>query len=174
MDIVQSIIIGIISGLVSSVCYALIKQLLKPRVKVASIIINDEKRNLFIVKVINRSHVSIRDVDCYLVYYERIPDGYKTRILTSHRANTSTIERFINDRDDPNAASLYAVQYAFEIPYDLQLNEDDKLVFSFKATHPVSGTSIYKNQDYKINTSDIRKNVIYNSGDNIGVHEITI
>ena len=170
MGIVQSIVVGVLSGVVASICYTLIKQILKPRVKVANILVRLEKPSVFVVKVINRSHVPIRDVDCYLVYYERIPDGYRTRTLESRRDNTSTIEKYVNDKDDPNAASLYAVQYAFEIPSDLNFDSDDKLVFSFKATHPISGTSVYITEEYRINTDDIRENVSYNSGNNIGVH----
>ena len=173
MAIAQSVIIGIISGVVSSICYALMKQLLKPKVKIADILVRRKDLNFLVVKVINRSKVPIRDVECYMIYYERVPDGYVMEMLETNRPNASTIDKYINDRDDSNAASSYAVQYAFCIPDDIRFKDDDKVIFSFRAIHPISGTAVYKTQEYRINTNDIREDVLYVSGDNIGVHKIS-
>ena len=49
MAIVEALVIGIIAGVVASLCYALIKRVVRPKIKIASVIIHDEDNDIKIV-----------------------------------------------------------------------------------------------------------------------------
>ena len=171
MAIVEALVIGIIAGVVASLCYALIKRVVRPKIKIASVIIHDEDNDIMIIKVINRTKTRITDVECYLQYYKYLTNGYNVRDLQSKRKITPTIERYENDKDTVGAPSLYAVQYGFTIPDDVSFDEKDKLVFSIKGVHPVSGTITYETKEFVFDGRHVLKDVCYDAGDNIGVHK---
>lgn len=173
MVILSSMLTGVVSGLVATATYALIKRMVKPQIKIVDIAIHDKTRKIFIVKIINRTKHRISDVSYYLQYYKHLPNGYDIKECQPYSSVSPTIEGFVNDKDDSNAPSLYAVQYGFHIPEDVQLYRKDKLVFSIKTTHPISGTVSYDMMEFSFdNSKDIAEDMAFDAGNNMGVHEI--
>lgn len=171
MAIIESLFIGVISGVVASVTYAFIKRMVCPKIKIVDIAIHDEQRLLFLIKIINRTKTRLSDVSCSLQYFQSLPNGYKTIECIPYAKVSPTIEGFTNDQDISNAPSLYAVQYGFRIPENVAFNEKDKLVFSIKAIHPLSGTAAYNMMAYSFKEDGkIVKNMAFDAGNNMGVH----
>lgn len=173
MVIISSLIIGIVSGVVASGTYALMKKAVQPKIKIVDVAIHDSKKQLFIVKIINRTRHRVSDVSYYLQYYRYLPNGYDMKECQPHSNISPTIEGFVNDSDDSNAPSLYAVQYGFHIPEGVSLDEKDKLVFSIKATHPISGTASYDIMEFSFkNKKEVVTDMAFDAGNNMGVHSI--
>lgn len=175
-SIITNIITGIISGVVASVTYAIIKSILKPKIDVWDFVCvktNSEKKCV-IVKIVNKSRVRIVDIECRLQYYSKLSDGgYHTTELNSVFPTQPAIEKYINDNNAINPASLYALQNGFVLRDGMDVeNKDDKLVFFFKGTHSISGTTVYKTVEFPCgNERYIKINKKFKSGTNKGYYE---
>lgn len=152
-DMLQNAFIGVVSGLVASITYAIIKALLRPKIDIWDFLClnegSDNKKRV-IVKLVNRSRVRVVDIECRMQYYSKLSDGgYRTFELPSVYPTQPAIERYVNDSDERNAASLYALQLGYYLDEDIiKLHEGAKFVFSFKGTHALSGTTVYKTVEF--------------------------
>lgn len=173
MGLIESLLIGVVSGVVASVTYAILMKFMRPKIKIVDVAIHNVEKNLFIIKVINRTKSRITDVSCYLQYYSHMSNGFRSIEVKPYISIPPTIEKYIDDRDSIDAPSMYAVQYGFVVPEEVNFSDEDMLVFSIKAVHPVSGTSSYDIMEYEFGKSGkVRKNVAFDAGDNMGVHAI--
>lgn len=173
MGLIDSLLVGVISGLVASITYALLTKAIRPNIVIADIAIKNNERGLFIVKIINRSKNRITDVSCSLQYYQALSNGYRMIDCKPYVGISPIIEGYVNDKDDMNAPSLYAVQYGFFIPEKVKCDAKDKIVFLIKGVHPVSGTASYSTKEYRFGyTGQVKDDMLFDAGDNMGIHEM--
>ena len=174
-----TILTGVIAGLVASACYALIKKLISPRVIIDPEIIVHPDEKYVLVKIINRGEL-LNEIEAELTYYQKIhTDTYSVRI-PPNRSIPFSIKKFTNDSKDSHSLSQYAVIMRFTykgLEDTVKFLEEDSLVFSFKASHSVSGTVKYFNQEFHCNDPDeviIENDVMFNKGNNTGVHSLAV
>ena len=173
MGIVRSLLTCVISGIVASGTYAFIKKMVRPKIKIVDVALHDSEKDLFIVKIINRTKYRVSDVSYYLQYYQFLPNGYDIKECRPCKSVSPTIEGFVNDKDVSDAPSLYAVQCGFHIPEGVALDEKDKLVFSIRTTHPLSGTVSHDVMEFTFKKDkDVVSGMAFDAGNNMGVHRI--
>ena len=165
-EIFKGIIIGIISGIITSAIIWIMKQSVTPKVVISQNAILNDERNVFIVKVINKTRYRLINVSCFMQYYKKIEEGYKTIELKPNVGISPMIERYSKG----DLESLYAVQYYFDNTAGFDMEDNDKLVFQIAATHPKFGTSINMIQTYEIKSA-IRKNASFFAGKRLDVQE---
>lgn len=176
--LMTNILIGVVSGIVASITYAFCKALLRPRIDIWDFVCvnrNNDGRRFVVVKLVNRSRVRVVDINCRMQYYQRLSDGsYRSIELDPIFTTQPAFERYVNDNNERNAASLYAVQIGYWIADDnVRLAPEDKFVFSFMGTHSVSGTTIYKTVEFSCaNSKDVLENKKFKTGINKGYYDI--
>ncbi|MBO4882235.1 MAG: hypothetical protein J5570_01825 [Lachnospiraceae bacterium] len=155
MTILEDLLIGVVSGIISAFVYAAIVHFWKPKVCIYNIAIlnkEDSENPEIVIKLVNRSKKRITDVDCHLQYLSDKSGGRIDNIeLKSKRPIPVTIDKYINDKNITNPPSLYAVQLFFLVDRkEIDISPNDKLLFSFSAVLPSSGTRVYKTQEYEV------------------------
>ena len=76
MAIGETLIIGVVSGVIASLTYTILMKMCKPQIKIVGVAIQNDERKLFIVKVINRTRCRLTDVECNMQYYKALSNGY--------------------------------------------------------------------------------------------------
>ena len=171
-----TIIIGVISGIVASLCYAAIKRLFYPRIDIVPVMMYDSEKNKVAVKTINKTRNRLTDVEITLDFldYNDANGNYQVKCLNTSRVFNPLMDKFVNDKNIANPPAAYALVTGFVVDFDpLQEQDDrDKFLLTIKATHPVSGTTICKTKEFKCNTDVIKRNCEFNSGNNSSFHAV--
>ena len=155
-DLPVTLTAGIVSGIVASLCYALIKKLISPKVKIDPEIIVHPTEKVVFVKIINRSRVKLNELKAELTYYKSRHSNCESSIIPPLRGVPFSVDKYRNDKDVPNSQSTYAVVLRFDYSKlnGITFDHGDRLVFSFRASHSFSNTIKYFNQEFYCSDSD--------------------
>lgn len=160
-------VVGIISGLVSSFCFFAIMFLIKPNVIIADKICKNIDRNeiVYKVKVVNKSHAMLTNLDYSLYYKIEGKDGIHELIeIPPCKSPIVFIKKY--DRKDKDA------DYAIRISYKVNLDQypilaNTKFVFNFIASHSTTGSAKSVIKEYK--ADDIIENGLYETGKSVKI-----
>lgn len=147
-DIFQSIISGIVSGIIASVCFMCLLLLIKPRIKISDkmCIIKSGNNLTYRIKVVNYSLAMITNIRYSLFYCEMYDDGISH--ITEIKPRNSTLfglDGIISKKDKAH--------YAARISYDIDsstynLNKNCRFEFIFYASHSLSNTTTCIKKEY--------------------------
>ena len=142
MDILNTCIMGIVSGVIASICFSLFLLLLKPRVKISDKIcveFGEDNKKSFKVKIVNKTRFMISNIKYSLEYCKMYEDGiHTTDLIEPCKSPLFYIKRFTRNKNDTD----YAVRISYNIDATkYPLDENSKLIFTFMATHSLSNTT---------------------------------
>lgn len=149
MGLGSSILIGIVSGIIASICFALFLLLIKPKVKVSDqICVENEGENdvVYRIKIVNHTLAMLTNLRYVLFYCEMHGDGINTVTeIKPRKSQLISIDRFNFRKDDTD----YAVRISYDIdPKVYPLNDKCKLIFTFIADHALSNTTTCIKREY--------------------------
>lgn len=172
----DNLLIGVIAGVVSAIVCGLFRKIIHPRIDIWDFVIYDKESQKVIVKIVNKTRSRVTDVDCRLQFYKNEAGRNSQSIdLPSVHPIQPAIEKFVNDSNDANALSLYAVQIAFRADELVTLygedfmKDSDKFVFSIKSVLPFTNTVTFKTQEFPCDSCE--KKVLFNSVFNKGFNK---
>jgi len=139
---IESIIAGIISGIIASITFFIMMRGLKPKILVSDDIALEEESNntcIYRVKVVNKSKADLSNIE-YRLYYCRVqPNGFMIDIqeIKPIKEPFSLMCKYTPTSD--------LCEYAYRISYDIDrekfpINDQNYLMFSISAEHSVSNT----------------------------------
>lgn len=140
----ESIVAGVISGLISSVFIYIVTFRIKPKVNISDDICYDVKEKKYRIKVINLSHANLVDVKYTLHACYRSGDGIVDIYeIPPMKARLEFFQAY--SAEDKEA------DYAVRLSYDLNdyVNKDySYFLFTFHAKHAVSGTTVFIRKEF--------------------------
>ena len=164
-DVIVALLIGIISGLVSSLCYFLFMRAVKPKIVVAPSIVvktTGEATN-YSIKVVNKTKSDLIDIYYTFQIYSISPDGI---VDTSYIEPTKPILRHI-EKCSKSENDTYAIRLSFSDEMQRTLLGDSYLVFTIYATHAFSGGRIVLQTKYK--ETQLIENGTYETGKSVKI-----
>lgn len=150
LEIGSSIVIGVISGIIASLCYAFFLLLIKPRIRISNEICVEnagESDAVYRIKVVNHTRAMLTNLKYRLVYCKMHGDGINTVTeINPSKAPLISIDRYTSKKDNTD----YAVRLSFDIdPLKYPLDNDKcKYVFTFIASHSLSNTTTCIKKEY--------------------------
>lgn len=149
MGIGSSIVIGVVSGIIASLCYALFLLLIKPRIRISDEICLEnagESGVVYRIKVVNHTRAMLTNLKYELTYCKMHGDGINTVTeIKPMKAPLISIDPFTYKKDNTD----YAVRLSFAIdPIKYPLNDKCKYVFTFIASHSLSNTTTCIKKEY--------------------------
>ncbi len=78
MSLPDTVISGIISGVIASFCYAMVMFFVKPRIKISTDLA--KWKDIYYVKVVNKTFATITDLDYSMYYCVNHADGVSTTV----------------------------------------------------------------------------------------------
>lgn len=164
-DIFSSLIIGVVSGFISSFVYFMFLRALKPKIMVSpSITLLDKGSSYeYIIKVVNKSRSDLIDVFYSFQIYTISPDNI---VDTNYIEPTKKILRHI-EKYKKSDNNTYAVRFSFTDNKKRALDDSSFLVFTIYATHAFSGRSIVIRTKYK--NDQIIKNGLFETGTSVKI-----
>ena len=142
----DSIIAGIISGILSSAIIAIALFGIKPKVIISNELCRDCKDGKFRIKIVNLSRSNLIDVKYTLHYCRRYSDG----IGDFHEIQPSKSRlEFLEAYSSDESYSDYAVRISYNIDDRFELTNNDCIIFTFYAKHALSGTATFITKEYK-------------------------
>ena len=136
-----SVIVGLISGVVSSLISFVIMYFISPRIIIAPKIAESQEGNdtFYRIKVVNKSRFPLYNVDYCLYYCDEQAEG----VITTHRIHSFKPPlRFISRYSSRDKGHRYAVRITYKIDKTkYPLNDHAFLRITFVATHGFTGTT---------------------------------
>lgn len=144
----DQLFLGVISGVVASVCFMLSLLFVKPSMDISMELCKDpENDNLYRIKVINKSRAVLNNVYYTLHYCEDFGDGIKEIQEILPRKNRMTFfDKYSGKCED------YAVRLSYEIDLNKYPLDRAELEFNIMACHSLSNTMSCKKQVYTKNS----------------------
>lgn len=144
----SSIIIGIISGIIASMCFALFLLLVKPKVRISDhICVENEggKGIVYRIKIVNHTSAMLTNLKYKLGYCEMYDDGiYTYTEIEPRKSMLMSIDAYTKEGN-----SDYAVRISYDIdPTKYLLKDNCKLEFTFMADHSLSNTTTCIKKEY--------------------------
>lgn len=140
----ESIIAGIISGVISSLFLYIVLFRVKPHLLISNNICRDKFDNKFRIKVVNLSHANLSDVKYTLHACYRSEDGIvDVEEIAPAKSKLEFVQRY--SRKD-----MYA-DYAVRLSYDLTpyiSGDYSYFLFTFYAKHSISGTGTFIRKEF--------------------------
>jgi hypothetical protein len=145
----ESILTGVVSGIIASVCYALFLLLIKPRVKISDQICAEDEGNsevIYRIKIVNHTHAMLTNVKYTLCYCVMHGDGINTvTAIAPRKTPLISIDSFSRKQDNTD----YAVRISYDIDkMKFPLDKMSKLEFTFIADHAMSNTTVCIKKEY--------------------------
>ena len=142
----NTILIGVISGLIASGVMYFVLLRIKPRMRVSDKICQVPSTDLYVVKVVNLSRSILMDVEYAMHICHRSSDGI---VQIEHIQFAKPDLNFLcaYSKSDKNAE--YAIRLSFRFDIESLQTDEDYLVFTISAKHSVSGTAVFVSQKYK-------------------------
>lgn len=142
MDWLESIIIGIVSGVVASIIFFVAISLIKPKIKISNDICREIKADqvIYKLKIVNRSRAMLTNVKYSLLY---IKDNERSVGEIFEIPPAKSILSFVYGYNRKEDYSDYAIRLTFnydEKAYPLD-DKNTKLVFTIFAEHSRSNKS---------------------------------
>lgn len=148
---IQTIITGIISGIISSMLFYIFIFGIKPRIDISNQICLERHsdRNIYVVKVVNKSRTFITNVKYQMILCKKSNDG-NVSITTIHplKEPMVNIDKYLKKTTD------FAVQISYEMDEKL-FDKNSYLEFTFEAYHSFSNAMRVKQKKYTI--KDVQK-----------------
>lgn len=149
MEIGSTILTGIVSGIIASICFSLFLMLIKPKIKISDqICVENEgtKDVVYRIKIVNRTFAMLTNLKYILYYCEMHGDGISTITeIQPRKTPIISIDRFNLKKDNTD----YAVRISYDIdPVAYPLNDKCKLEFTFMADHSWSSTTKCIKKEY--------------------------
>ncbi len=157
MEILTTIVTGVLSGIVASVCFYLMLKHIKPRIEISPVMCIDDSDpdNVFYrTKFVNRSKKVITKLQYILQYIEIKQDCIHTiKTVEPHFPKLQMIDKY--DKKDKD--SRYALRISYKIPNMDELNDKGnvKWIFTVIAEDPDSGTTTCVKQEF------LPKNIVH-------------
>lgn len=141
----NGLLIGIVSGIVASICFSLFLLLVRPRIKVSSEICKDpNEENLYRIKVVNRSRFILNNLQYSLHYCIVTGDGIKqVQELKPRKSPLSYVHGY-----KKTGSTDYAVRLSFFIDQSIYPFDNAVLEFGIMANHSLSNTMCCKKVTY--------------------------
>lgn len=144
-----SIFIGVVSGVIASMCYALFMLLIRPKVRISNRICIENAGGpnaIYRIKVVNCTFAMLSDIKYVLEYCKVHEDGIKTVTqIPPLKQPLISINRFSFRKNHTD----YAVRLSFAIdPLEYPLDGKNKYVFTFIARHSFSNTTTCVEKEY--------------------------
>lgn len=183
-NIVTSLIVGVLSGLVASVIYMIIMNTIKPKIKIAedlAVEVLPENKFIIRVKIVNKTRQALANINYSLSYYiQTNPDNWKVCVLEprqtqpipivgKYRKKATDNEIRIsymfdlNKIEDPNRTIN---DYGFNEKSEMVIPVANKFVFNIVASHPFTNATACSIEEYKM--QHLIKGT-YIEGDDMGV-----
>lgn len=164
-NIMLSLLMGVISGLVSSLFYFLFMRAVKPRIEVAPSIVVEktEKETIYYIKIVNKTKCDLIDIYYTFSFYSISLDGI---VDTSYIEATKPILRHI-EKYSKSENDTYAIRLSFSDTNKKTLLDHSYLVFTIYATHAFSGGRIVLQTKY--NNEQLVENGTYETGKSVKV-----
>lgn len=149
MGIGSTILTGVISGIIASMCFSLFLMLIKPKVKISDQICAEEENAndvVYRIKIVNLTLAMLTNLRYTLHYCKMHGDGISTLTeIEPRKTPIISIDRFNFKKDHTD--------YAVRISYDIDstkypLDDKCKLEFTFIADHALSSTTKCIKKEY--------------------------
>lgn len=146
--LVETMITGILSGVIASIIFWVIQVKIKPRFDISrSMCINQNDKGLVIgkIKIINLSKSMLMNVKYTLTYCVDYEDGLSdVSEIKPKKVPLTSLSAFSRNNTD----------YAVRITYEWEekkypLNENCRFVFTLQGTHPLSNTTKCMEVEYR-------------------------
>lgn len=145
----STIIGGVVSGVIASICFTVFLLLIKPKVRISDQICiesigNDDR--VYRIKIVNHTFAMLTNLRYVLHYCKIHGDGINTVTEISPRKTPLiSIDKF--------SLSKRNTDYAVRVSYDIDkekypLNDNSKLIFTFMADHALSNTTTCIKKEY--------------------------
>lgn len=141
----QSLVAGIVSGLISSVFLYVVLFRIKPKVKISDSICRDPKDGKFRVKVVNKTRANLIDVKYSLHACYKTDDDIKD---LKEIELTKTRLEFISAYPINTNSCDYAIRVSFNPADEFRSDEHTYYIFTFFAKHSISGTPLFVRKEY--------------------------
>lgn len=157
--LLYSLVIGIVSGLISSLVYFIAMRRVKPKLVVAESMTYSSDDNLYSVKVVNKTKVALTNVFYSLQLHSRESRGV---VNIEHIKPAKDILHHFEKYSKDDLDESYAIRITFTDEQKLKLNTNSYLVFTIYATHSISGRTVYSQLKYS--KSKVVINGFYETG----------
>lgn len=146
MSLLDTILIGIISGVIASFCYSVAMMLIRPKIKISDEIA--EKDEISYIKIVNKTIATVTNLQYSLHYCEYHHDGSISIVEIPPRKEPLKIikkNRFWKKSDTDNA-----IQITYELDKTKYLldSKEKKLMFDVIGSHVFSGTTTFATKTY--------------------------
>ncbi len=146
MNLLDTVVSGIIAGVIASFCYSVAMMLIRPKIKISNEIA--ENNGIYYIKIVNRTVATVTNLQYSLHYCEYHRDGSITILEIPPRKEPLKImkkNRFWKKNDTNNA-----LQITYDIdPKEFPLNnENKKLMFDVIGSHVFSNTTTFDTKTY--------------------------
>lgn len=143
----QALVIGIVSGILSSIIISFVLFGVKPKVLISDKISRDPRDNKYKIKIVNLSKVNLIDVKYSLHYCRRFVDGIG--VLSEIQPTKSRLE-FIKAFSATDQHADYAVRITYSMDESFCFGDNDSVIFTFYAKHAFSGTATFIRKEYTV------------------------
>lgn len=145
MDFISTVTVGIVSSFIASVVFTAISWFVKPRLLVSDKICVTKQQNeiIYEVKVVNKSHIRLINVDYTLTQCCVSMDGL---ITIENIPPKKSIIRVLEPMNKKNTE--YALRITFTEEKEVLLNKSNYIEFVIQATHPITNSSVCKKAIY--------------------------
>lgn len=146
MNLIDTVLIGIISGVIASFCYSVAMMLIRPKIKISDEIA--EKDGICYIKIVNKTVATVTNLQYSLHYCEYHHDGSISIIEIPPRKEPLKImkkNRFWKKGDTDNA-----IQITYELDQSNYIldRKEKKLMFDVIGSHVFSGTTTFATKTY--------------------------
>lgn len=149
MDILGSILTGIVAGVIASIVFYFFVYKIKPKILVADkACIRDQGNDIILtVKVVNKTKSMLTNIKYSLYIETEYPDHIiEAREIEPCKSRLSVIDKY--NKKDENAG--YAVRLSYKIDPETLQEENVYLSFVIYGNHNISNTSSYVKKRYQI------------------------
>lgn len=139
---------SILSGIIASVCFAVLMLLIRPIIKVSNkMTVQRGAVSVYKVKVVNKTFAMLTNVKYSLHYCVDYDDG--TTDITEIKPMKEKLS--VIDRYSPfDKQGIYAVRISYEVDENkFPMKDNTRMVFTILADHAISNTTACKKVDYK-------------------------
>ncbi len=152
MEILSSVISGIVSGTIASLLFYQLLKHIKPKITVSDNICAELKSDgsvVYRIKVVNNSKLVLTNFDYCLQYLVYKDDHINSVIdIDPNKVKLGVIHPY--NKNDINSA--YAVRLTYKIPlHEFPLKKNTKIIFTFYAEHPYSSSVTCVTKEYSLN-----------------------
>lgn len=152
INIFQSIISGVVSGIIASMCFTLLLFIVKPKIKILDHICMSKGQNnslIYKIKIVNKSLVMVTNINYSLRYIEMNGDKIsKVSEIQPRNSPILVLDGF--NRSHKKEKTHYAIRISYNIdPAIYPINNDKcRFEFIFLGQHSITNATVYIKKQY--------------------------